>query len=70
MSDKMCDRETFKKNYTGIYDADRWYDYLVECQEIDKRYHNATYSASYNRQLVQSAKDQAFNRHMRGPAKK
>lgn len=58
-------KEEFKKNYTGIFDPDKYYDYLQDCEKIEKDLSNATYSSSGNRRLVESAKQQAFDRHLR-----
>ncbi len=56
---------TFKKNYTGIYDAEMYFNYLQDCHRIDKTYKNATYSESTNQRMIREAKQQAFNRHLR-----
>lgn len=60
------DRDEFKKNYTGIYDPDRYYDYLQDCKKIETDLKDATYNPAYNTQLVRQAKETAFNRRLRG----
>lgn len=58
-------RTEFKKNYTGVFDPDKYFDYLQDCSKAEQDLSNATYSNSTNRKLVESAKQQAFNRHLR-----
>lgn len=58
-------RTEFKKNYTGVLDADKYFDYLQDCKKAEIDLSDATYSTSTNRRLVESAKQQAFNRHLR-----
>ena len=61
----MNDREKFKQNYTGIYNPDKYYDYLKEKKKNEKLYENATYSDSYNKQLLREANNKSFNKHLR-----
>ncbi len=58
-------RTEFKKNYTGVLDADKYFDYLQDCKKAEIDFSDATYSNSANKKLVASAKQQAFNRHFR-----
>jgi hypothetical protein len=61
----MVSLEVFKKNYTGIYDADHYYAYLVACEKAERDLSNATYSPAQNRRLVENARTAAFNHHVR-----
>ncbi len=63
-----CDREAFKKTYTGPHDANEVYDYLVECRAIDERFSTKTYSV-YNRNLIKVQKEKAFNKHVKSGVK-
>jgi hypothetical protein len=61
----MVSLEVFKKNYTGIYNPDHYYAYMVACEKAEKDLSNATYSATANRRLVENARTAAFNHHVR-----
>ena len=64
----MSDKETFMKNYAaqgGLYDPESYYNYHQACKQAEKDFSNATYSSSYNTQLVRDAKNQAFNKFLR-----
>mgnify|MGYP006352143553 CR=1 FL=1 len=65
MSKNKKAKKEFVKNYTGIFNAEHYFDYLEEEEEIEKKLGNATYSKSTNAKLVRDAKFDAFNKHMR-----
>lgn len=65
----MTDRETFKANYTGIFDADRYFDYCKAVEQNEKRFKGATYNDTANKRMLRRANTEAFNYYMRGGKK-
>lgn len=61
----MSDKEKFIKNYTGIFNPEAAYKYEEAKIANKKRYENATYSNSYNKQLEREANQKAFNYYLR-----
>lgn len=63
--DHKSEKQLFKESYTGMFDADKYYEYLQDCKKIDRDYKDATYNKNYNEQLVKEAKQESFNKHLR-----
>ena len=61
----MTDRDKFIKNYTGNFDAGKYYDYLQEVKANEQRYANATFSKADNARMLKEANKQSFDKHLR-----
>lgn len=55
----------FKEHYTGIYNADHYFDYLEEVEKNEELYKDATYSSARNDELLRQANAASFNKHLR-----
>ncbi len=58
-------KEKFIKNYTGSYDAAKYYDYLQEKKANEQRYANATFSKADNARMLKEANKNSYNKHLR-----
>ena len=58
-------KEKFIKNYTGNFDAGKYYDYLQEVRENERRYANATFNKTENARMLKEANQQSFDKHLR-----
>jgi len=58
-------KSEFLKNYTGIYDAEKAYQFYSEKKENKESFSNATYSENENRSLERMANEESFNRNIR-----
>ena len=58
-------KEKFIKNYTGSYDAAKYYDYLQEVRENERRFANATFNKTENQRMLKEANQNSYNKHLR-----
>ena len=61
----MTDRDKFIQNYTGNFDAGKYYDYLQEVKANERRYENATANKTENERMLKEANQNSYNKHLR-----
>ncbi len=58
-------KEKFIKNYTGNFDPGKYYDYLQEVKENERRFKNATPFEKQNERMLKEANQNSYNKHLR-----
>lgn len=61
----MATKEEFIKNYTGIYNPGKYYDYLQQKKQNEANYNGATFNKTENARMLKEANEASFNKHLR-----